>query len=223
MITVFMVMALFLPGLVDAGDLEPSDPPGPTMHSMDEIYDKLEQLLGEPAPPAPVEKTGQTTSYWTRDDGDLEKGVVWPNPRFTDNGDGTVTDNLTRLIWLRDANRFGRKFWEGAVSACNTLSDDGSTLTDGSVAGDWCLPNVKELQSLIHFGCYYPACLPDTAGTGQWSEGNPFSGVQPYDYWSSTTYAGDTNNAWSVGMSICFVGFVNKGSGNYVWPVRSDN
>jgi hypothetical protein len=53
---------------------------------------------------APVEKTGQTTSYATGDDGELSKGVVWPNARFADNGDGTVTDNLTGLMWLKNAN-----------------------------------------------------------------------------------------------------------------------
>jgi len=57
--------------------------------------------------PAPVPKTGQTTSYATGDDGDLEKGVAWPDPRFMDNGNGTVTDNLTGLIWLKNANCFG--------------------------------------------------------------------------------------------------------------------
>ena len=54
--------------------------------------------------PAMVPKTGQTTGYATGDDGALQKGVAWPNPRFTDNGDGTVTDNLTGLIWLKNAN-----------------------------------------------------------------------------------------------------------------------
>jgi len=58
--------------------------------------------------PAPVEKTGQTTCYNTSgteisctdtgQDGDLQKGVTSPSPRFTDNGDGTVTDNLTELM-----------------------------------------------------------------------------------------------------------------------------
>jgi hypothetical protein len=37
-----------------------------------------------PNGPSQVPKTGQTTSYATGDDGDLEKGVAWPNPRFTD-------------------------------------------------------------------------------------------------------------------------------------------
>ena len=50
------------------------------------------------AAPAPVPKTGLTSSYLTGDDGDLQKGVPSPNPRFTNNGDGTVTDNLTGLM-----------------------------------------------------------------------------------------------------------------------------
>jgi hypothetical protein len=153
---------------------------------------------------APVEKTGQTTSYAAGDDGDLQKGVTWPSPRFTDNGDGTVTDNLTGLIWLKNANSFGGKTWADALNACNTLADDGTNLTDGSVAGDWRLPNVKELQSLIHFGFCYPA-LPDTAGTGQWSEGNPFTNVPSLFYWSSTTYVGQrpTPLAWAWTVATC--------------------
>ncbi len=55
----------------------------------------------------PVPKTGMTTSYRTGDDGDLERGVALVTPRFTDNGDGTVTDNQTGLIWLKNANCFG--------------------------------------------------------------------------------------------------------------------
>jgi hypothetical protein len=93
--------------------------------------------------PAPVEKTGQTTSYATGDDGDLERGVAWPNPRFTNNGDGTVTDNLTGLIWLQDANCFGLKNWDNTLSACNGLANGQCGLTDGSNAGDWKLPNRK--------------------------------------------------------------------------------
>ena len=64
--------------------------------------------------PAPVEKTWQTICYDdngfvipcdnTGQDGEYQKGVVWPAPRFTDNEDGTITDNLTGLMWLKDAN-----------------------------------------------------------------------------------------------------------------------
>ena len=65
-------------------------------------------------------KTGQTTCYATGDDGDLEKGVAWPNPRFTDNGNGTVTDNLTGLIWLKNANCAVRQKLGNALTAANT-------------------------------------------------------------------------------------------------------
>ena len=61
-------------------------------------------------PPAPVEDTGQTGCWdaggtprdctGTGEDGEHQAGVEWPTPRFTDNGDGTVTDNLTGLDWL---------------------------------------------------------------------------------------------------------------------------
>ncbi|MGB8579455.1 MAG: hypothetical protein WCD47_01425 [Candidatus Sulfotelmatobacter sp.] len=47
--------------------------------------------------------TGQTVSYASGDDGALKKGVAWPGPRFADNQDGTVMDNLTGLVWMQDA------------------------------------------------------------------------------------------------------------------------
>jgi len=114
-----------------------------------------------------VEKTGQITSYSAGDDGDLRKGVAWPQPRFTDMGNGAVKDNLTRLIWLKNANAFGLRRWDQALSDANTLASGSSDLTDGSKAGDWRLPNVKELQSLIDFAYINPA-LSSASGTSQW-------------------------------------------------------
>lgn len=125
----------------------------------------------------PVEETGQTTSYATGDDGALEPGVAWPSPRFTDNGNGTVTDNLTGLIWLKVASAFGTRFWADALTDCATLNSGEHGLTDGSIAGDWRLPTVKELQSLIDYGQSVPV-LPS---------GHPFAGVQTSICWSSTT------------------------------------
>ena len=55
---------------------------------------------------APVPKTGQTSSTPPVDDGGLQKGVAWPTPRFTNNNNGTVTDNLTGLIWMQNASAF---------------------------------------------------------------------------------------------------------------------
>lgn len=47
---------------------------------------------------APVEKTGQTKSYYPKDDGDIQKGVLWPIPRFTETNEDKVKDNLTGLM-----------------------------------------------------------------------------------------------------------------------------
>ena len=218
LMAIFTVV-LFLPGFVVAGDLEPSGPPTTgTMHTLDEIYTKLETIessLGSSGSEgAPVAKTGQTTSYAAGDDGDLQKGVAWPNPRFTDNGDGTVTDNLTGLIWLKIANCDGLTNWADALTYCANLASGSCGLTDGSVAGEWRLPNAKEMQSLIDFGYDNPA-LPS---------GHPFTGVQSNYYWSGSTYAGITGRAWVVGV---FHGAVDSGgkSANVadVWPVRGGN
>jgi len=159
---------------------------------------------------APVAKTGQTTSYAAGDDGSLQKGVAWPNPRFTDNGDGTVTDNLTGLIWLKNANCFDTQIWTDALAAANTLNTGECGLTDGSAEGAWRLPNIKELQSLVDYGQYEPP-LPS---------GHPFSGVQSSYYWSSSTYADSANNAWSLYLNFGSVGLDVKPINYFVWPVR---
>jgi hypothetical protein len=159
---------------------------------------------------AGVPRTGQTISYGIRDDGALQKGVAWPNPRFTDNANGTVTDNLTGLIWLKNAAFFGARNWATALTDCNTLAANGTTLTDGSVAGDWRLPNKRELFSMIDDSNYNPT-LPT---------GHPFTGVQSVFYLSSTTYAHHTENAWSVDLIFGYVSYVVKTNPYSVWPVR---
>jgi hypothetical protein len=169
------------------------------------------EIVGGSGYPAAVEQTGQTTSYATGDDGDLEKGVPWPNPRFTDNSDGTVTDNLTGLIWLKDANCFGQRTWSNALSDSNGLENGECGLTDGSNTGDWRLPNRFELESLLNLGNTYPA-LPS---------GHPFSNVQSLYYWSSTGYDYDAHlYAWHVRMYYGSVGYGQKDNSSYVWPVR---
>lgn len=162
---------------------------------------------------APVPKSGQTTPYSTGDDGSLQKGVASPTPRFTDNNNGTVTDNLTGLIWMKNANAFsGTKTWDQALSLANNLKDPDYGLSDGSVAGDWRLPNLKELLSLIDYGRSNPA-LP---------AGHLFDNVQSsYPYWSSTTDADDPDLAWDVGIGMKGLaeGF-DKAYSDYVWCVR---
>ena len=162
-----------------------------------------------PNHPAPVEKTGQTSTYAIGDDGDLEKGVLWPVPRFIDNLDGTITDNLTGLIWLKNANCFGPKTWDEALVDCSGLASGSCGLTDSSNAGDWRLPHVKELQSLIDFS-NYPA-LPS---------GHPFNQVQNDVYWSSSTGHIFTEAAWQGSLAWGIFDRRDKTYSDYVWPVR---
>jgi len=169
--------------------------------------------------PTPVCQTGLTTSYATGDDGDLQRGVALVTPRFTDNLNGTITDNQTGLIWLKEANCFGFRRWDQAISDSNGLASGSCGLTDGSSADDWRLPNKKGLISLTHDG-YYEPTLSNTAGTAQWSEGDPFTSVQSSQYWSSTGFSTISNYAWSVHMGSGYVLSYDKHSSLYVWPVR---
>lgn len=147
-------------------------------------------------------ETGQKAIYRTGDDGDLEKGVAWPDPRFTVNGD-CVTDNLTGLMWSRNANLAEFMNWNAALNNANNLTLCGYS--------DWRLPNRKELRSLIDYSNYNPP-LPT---------GHPFTNVQANGYWSSTTFAYYTDYAWVIDMWYGFVYGVAKNNLNdYVWPVR---
>ena len=168
---------------------------------------------GKSASSAAVPKTGQTDSFGIiGTDGDLEKGVAWPTPRFTDNNNGTVTDNLTKLIWMKHASALGGKTWAAALIAATNLKsgDAGTGLNDGSKAGDWRLPNVRELHSLVDYGSTLPA-LPAN---------HPFTGVVMSHYWSSTAKFGNTDWAWGVYFDDGHVWDLIKSDNWYVWCVR---
>ncbi len=177
---------------------------------------------------APVPQTGQTTCWDPADttppiaeipctnaaaqgvDGQVQAGVIPPSPRFTDNGDGTITDNLTGLIWLKDANCFGTRTWAQALTDANNLNSGECGLTDGSVVGDWYLPNGNQLTSLLDLENFNPA-LPT---------GHPFMNFQLSDYWSSTTVAIFPDNAWSVFFNSGDVDISFKTGIDFVLPVR---
>jgi hypothetical protein len=104
----------------------------------------------------------------------------------------------------------GSRNWTNALSDANTLANGSCGLTDSSAIGDWRLPNVRELHSLIDFGQYNPALPP----------GHPFSGVSPNDYWSSTRYATAPYYSWAVDLYSGNVNGRDKPHTIYVWPVR---
>jgi hypothetical protein len=167
---------------------------------------------------ARVARTGQIESYGEGDDGALRKGVKWPVPRFQDNLDGTVTDKLTDLVWLRDASCLGKKDWDGALEVANLLDDGQCGLSDGSEVNDWRLPNLRELVSLVDYGRGSPALPADHPFIGvEFS----LQGVLNEAYWSSTTRSDMTTAALPVfflnGSTSTVISKLNS---LFVWPVR---
>ena len=176
--------------------------------------------------PASVWRTGQEKCYTAQadetpcagkgHDGDTQAGVAWPSPRFTDNGDDTVTDNLTGLMWTKNGSPTGPSIclpaelgiWEKAldyVACMNRYNYLGYN--------DWRLPNRKEFRSLFDYSYLMPS-------------GHPFTNVRAgfWDfYWTSTTYPLSVSSAWIIYMSNGGMtdGFKTGTSSRYVWPVRA--
>ncbi len=187
-------------------------------------------LVAPPAGAAGVialPQTGQTTSYATGDDGDLQEGVAWPTPRFVANGDGTLTDQLTGLVWLGDANCAGTIAYDPDATGDGTMSwpnanffvsQVSSGALDISACGydgsddDWRVANVIELESVVNVSF---------VDQSTWLGGEGFTNVQPGPYWSSTTTEGNDARAYALEASNgkWFNNF--KSSRRYfVWPVR---
>jgi hypothetical protein len=140
-----------------------------------------------------------------------------PDSRFTDNKDGTVTDNLTKIVWLKNTNCFGIRDWQSALLAAKSLEagdcgpDPDLILSDGSSAGDWRLPTMKELCTLIDFSRRDPA-LPN---------GHMFSDAPTGYHWSATTLDHHPEMAWIVYFesgTTCYENVKNRAG--YIWPVR---
>ena len=98
--------------------------------------------------------------------------------RMSDNGDGTVTDKGTGLMWQQEES--GDMTWAEALTYCENLQLAGYD--------DWRLPNRNELQSIIDYQVYNPAvntiAFPNVSSFGA--------------YWSSSSYASNLDAAWYV-------------------------
>jgi len=168
--------------------------------------------------------TGESTdSRWglhtgTRPPSPVLSDAHLPTPRFTDNGNGTVIDNLTGLIWLKDASCLGQQDWSTANESADTLAPEVCGLAPGS-GTDWRLPTRRELASLVDDRYVSPA-LTNTTGDGQWTAGTPFTGVQSNGYWSSTFTADGLSNAWMINFDDGYMNYSDQTNTFYVWPVR---
>ncbi len=181
--------------------------------------------------PAPPLRTGQTECYTqagavvactgTGQDGNLQKGLAWPSPRFTVNG-LTVTDNLTGLVWTTNANLMdttysfidnddtagdGLVYWQTALDFAAQLRAD-----NYGGRSDWRLANIAELMSLMNFG----SGLIRTWFT---SFGITYP-VGTVSYWSSTSYYTSPGNAWTYRHYTSAKNYAGKSvNAFYAWAV----
>lgn len=135
-----------------------------------------------------------------------------PTARFTNHGDGTVTDTQTGLRWKQCAEGLSgtdcttgaaQTFtWQAALQQAQTLN------TTGGFAGftDWRLPNIKELRSIVERQCYSPAI-----------NFNVFPNTPSASFWSSSPVAYFSSNAWYVYFDN---GDNDWGNKNYARQVR---
>jgi hypothetical protein len=95
-------------------------------------------------------------------------------------------------------------------------------LSDGSQPGDWWLPNIRELVSLIQYGNLEDQVDPDLPVLALPGD-HPFTNVQFGRYWSSTSLSNDTYWAWahSVDMHDGDAPRWPKDQSIFVWPVRA--
>ncbi len=159
--------------------------------------------------PGELLRTGQTSDYGPGSDGNLQEGAA---RSYTDNGDGTITDNTTGLMWEKKdqsggIHDYSNTYTWGMTSSPDTMN--GTMVTTflatlnagGGFAGhtDWRIPNVNELQSLANYQNVSPAV--DTAFNTSCAASCTVltcSCTQSDAYWSSTTYQSFPGSAWFV-------------------------
>lgn len=181
--------------------------------------------------------TGQTTSYGTGSDGDIQAGGALS---FVDNGDGTLTDTNTGLMWEKKSDDGSVHDWDdkyawGAasppymmngpmvttfLSVLNDVSGGGVTCFAGYC--DWRMPNRKELESTIDLETASPAvgAAFDTACAPSCSVTTCSCIKQTSSYWASSTYQQAPAAAWLVNFVVGNVFADIKSSDYYVRAVR---
>lgn len=200
------------------GFLNIADP----VHTLRYLFNEAPEPVCEAVPGGRLLATGQTLCYDDRrnevpcdsaafpgQDGFYQVGCPM-EARFVDNGDGTVTDNCTGLMWQKDtadvngdgmtAGTFDDVTWQEALKYCENLEFAGHT--------DWRLPNVRELQSIVAYWRSVPAIDPAFWVSTHW-------------HWSSSSLAGNPSAAWYVDFYVGNVGIDAKGNADFVRAVRS--
>ncbi len=148
--------------------------------------------------------------------------------RYVDCGNGTVTDTVTGLVWLKNANCNFADYADANAWAA-TLQNGMCGLTDNSSPGDWRLPTKAEWEATearaIALGCTNSGsggpALTNTPGTACYSVGpQPFTNVQT-NYISVTSNEVTPSSAWFTDIAFGNLQVEPKNVGHTVWPVRS--
>ncbi len=178
--------------------------------------------------------SGQTTIYGPGSDGDVRAGATLS---YTDNGDGTITDNNTGLMWEKKDNSGGihgknsRYTW-GTMDPPYTMN---GTIVTSFLSGlntppcfaghcDWRIPNVKELQSIVNYEIPYPGPTVNAAFHHNCAGCTDVrlascSCTASFFHWSSTTFRADPGIAWDVNFKYGFVD--DGGSKSNLYAVRA--
>jgi serine protease len=169
---------------------------------------------GDTTNPAAVLRTGQSQSYYPGDDGFMGTGAAAAAPRFLDNGDTTLTDTQTGLVWPAAASKmFSLACGEGGKRRWQDALDFVQCLNDTSFLGymDWRLPNTRELTSFTNYG---------SSSLVDWRASVGFTGARTKSYWTSTTDAARANSAWTLSGKDGGRQRKKKSKKTLVWPVR---
>ena len=119
---------------------------------------------------------------------------------FKDNGDGTITDNTTGLVWQKMQSPT-TVAWEEALVYCNDLVLAGKS--------NWRMPNIKELQSLNEEKLFKPSFNKTY-----------FINISSGNFWSSTTMQNSTSKAWDINIDYGIVSYNEKSVKEFVLAVR---
>lgn len=140
-------------------------------------------------------------------------------PRYVNQGDGTVEDTLSGLTWLADAGCLEPMPWAEAKTEVGRLGEGRCGLTDGSEPGDWRLPTRDEWELMVQCSCG-PVALSDDVGRNCYDSGeSSFRNVEADDYWSATRSA-RTGTVQVMSLEQGIGGLAGHTASLAVWPVR---